>query len=229
MVEIGGMPILWHIMKIYSSQGFNDFIICLGYKGYLIKEYFANYFLHLSDVTIELDTGKVEVHKNNSEHIKMTFIDTGDNTATGGRIKRISQYIGGTFMLTYGDGVADIDLNKLLKFHRGHDKFATVTVANQPGRFGSVMLGKYDSVVKFEEKPNNDNWINGGFFVLESAVLDYIENDNTAWEREPLSKLANGGQLAAYKHEGFWKCMDTLRNKMELEDLWNNEAPWRIW
>ncbi len=229
MVEIGGMPILWHIMKIYSNQGFNDFIICLGYKGYLIKEYFANYFLHLSDVTIELDTGKIEVHKNNSEHIKMTFIDTGNNTATGGRLKRIAQYIDNTFMMTYGDGVANIDLNKLLKFHRGHSMPATITIVNSPGRFGSVSLDKYNGVTKFEENPMTDSWINGGFFVLEPDVLNYIEDDNTAWEREPLSKLATNKQLAAYRHEGFWKCMDTLRNKIELEELWNLGAPWKKW
>lgn len=232
MVEIGGMPILWHIMKIYSSQGYNEFIICLGYKGFLIKEYFANYFLHLSDVTIELSTGKITVHDCKSEKIKMTLIDTGINTQTGGRIKRVMKYIGNeTFMLTYGDGLADINIKNLLKLHKENKKLATVTAVRPPGRFGSIILGNNSEVLKFEEKPLGDrSWINGGFFVLESEVFNYINDDNTYWEREPMVNLASEGQLSAYKHEGFWKPMDTLRDKTELENLWNSgKAPWKIW
>lgn len=232
MVEIGGMPILWHIMKIYSSQGFNEFIICLGYKGFLIKEYFANYFLHLSDVTIKLSTGKIEVHDCKSEDIKMTLIDTGIQTQTGGRIKRIGKYIGNeSFMLTYGDGLANINIVDLLNFHRKNKKLATVTTVSPPGRFGALLLGKNSEVIKFEEKPLSDGgWINGGFFILEPEVLNYIKDDNTYWEREPMVNLASDGQLSAYKHEGFWKPMDTLRDKTELENLWNSgKAPWKIW
>ena len=231
MVEIGGMPILWHIMKIYSTQGFNEFIICLGYKGFLIKEYFANYFLHLSDVTIELSTGKIEVHDCKSEDIKMTLIDTGINTQTGGRIKRIGNFIDNkTFMLTYGDGLANIDLIDLLNFHKKNKKIATVTAVRPPGRFGSLILDN-DEVVEFVEKPLGDGgWINGGFFVLEPEVLNYIKDDNTFWEREPMVNLASDKQLSAYKHTGFWKPMDTLRDKNELENLWNSgQAPWKIW
>ena len=231
MVEIGGMPILWHIMKIYSSQGFNEFIICLGYKGFLIKEYFANYFLHLSDVTIELSTGKIKVHDCKSEEIKLTLIDTGISTQTGGRIKRVKEYIGDEpFMLTYGDGLADINVKDLVAFHKKSKKLATVTAVLPPGRFGSLVLNRGD-VIKFEEKPSGDGgWINGGFFVLEPEILNYIEDDNTYWEREPMANLASDGQLSAYKHEGFWKPMDTLRDKTELENLWNSgKAPWKIW
>jgi len=231
MVEIGGMPILWHIMKIYSTQGFNEFIICLGYKGFLIKEYFANYFLHLSDITIGLSTGKIEVHNCKSEDIKMTLIDTGINTQTGGRIKRIGNFIDNkTFMLTYGDGLANIDLIDLLNFHKKNKKIATVTAVRPPGRFGSLILDN-DEVVEFVEKPLGDGgWINGGFFVLEPEVLNYIKDDNTFWEREPMVNLASDKQLSAYKHTGFWKPMDTLRDKNELENLWNSgQAPWKIW
>ena len=232
MVEIGGMPILWHIMKIYSSQGYNDFIICLGYKGFLIKEYFANYFLHLSDITIELSTGKTKVHNCKSEKMTMTLIDTGINTQTGGRIKRVREYIGNeTFMLTYGDGLADININNLLKLHKENNKLATITAVRPPGRFGSLILGNNNEVIKFEEKPSGDgSWINGGFFVLEPEILNYIEDDNTYWERKPIVKLASEGQLSAYEHLGFWKPMDTLRDKTELENLWNSgKAPWKIW
>jgi len=232
MVEIGGMPILWHVMKIYSSQGFNEFIICLGYKGFLIKEYFANYFLHLSDVTIELATGKINVHDCKSEDIKMTLINTGISTQTGGRIKRVKEYIGNeTFMLTYGDGLADINIKNLLKFHKGNKKLATVTAVRPPGRFGSIILGDNNEVIKFEEKPSGDgSWINGGFFVLEPEILNYIEDDNTYWEKEPMVNLASESQLSAYEHCGFWKPMDTIRDKTELQNLWDSgKAPWKIW
>jgi glucose-1-phosphate cytidylyltransferase len=232
MVEIGGKPIIWHIMKIYSTQGFNEFIVCLGYKGFLIKEYFANYFLHLSDVTIELSTGNIKVHDCKSEDIKMTLIDTGIQTQTGGRIKRIGKYIGDeSFMLTYGDGLADINIVDLLNFHRKNKKLATVTTVSPPGRFGALVLGKNNEVTKFEEKPLSDGgWINGGFFVLEPEVLNYIADDNTFWERDPMANLALNGQLSAFKHTGFWKPMDTLRDKTELENLWNSgKAPWKIW
>jgi len=231
MVEIGGMPILWHIIKIYSTQGFNEFIICLGYKGYIIKEYFANYFLHLSDVTIELATGKINVHNCKSEDIKLTLIDTGISTQTGGRIKRVSEYIGSeTFMLTYGDGLADINIKDLLNFHKKNKKLATVTAVRPPGRFGSLILNN-NEVLRFEEKPLGDgSWINGGFFVLEPEVLNYIKDDNTFWERGPMTKLALDGQLSAYKHLGFWKPMDTIRDKIELQNLWDGgKAPWKIW
>ena len=232
MVEVGGMPILWHIMKIYSSQGYNEFIICLGYKGFLIKEYFANYFLHLSDISIELSSGNISVHNSKSEKIKITLIDTGINTQTGGRIKRVKEYIGhDAFMLTYGDGLADINIKNLIKFHKVNKKLATITAVRPPGRFGSIILGNNSEVLKFEEKPLGDgSWINGGFFVLEPEILDYIEGDDTYWERDPMSNLAINKQLSAYKHEGFWKPMDTLRDKTELDNLWNSgKAPWKIW
>jgi glucose-1-phosphate cytidylyltransferase len=231
MVEIGGMPILWHIIKIYSTQGFNEFIICLGYKGFIIKEYFANYFLHSSDVTIELSTGDIKVHDCKSESIKMTLIDTGTKTQTGGRIKRIGKYIGNkTFMLTYGDSLGNVNISDLINFHRENKKLATITAVRSPGRFGSLVLSD-NEVSKFEEKPLGDGgWINGGFFVLEPEVLNYIEDDNTYWEREPMMNLASDGQLFAFRHTGFWKPMDTLRDKHELENLWNSgNAPWKIW
>lgn len=231
MVEIGGKPILWHIIKIYSSYGFNEFIICLGYKGFLIKEYFAHYHLHLSDMTIELSTGNIEIHNSKSEEIKLTLIDTGISTQTGGRIKRVGEYIGNeAFMLTYGDGLADVNIKDLVAFHKKSKKLATVTAVMPPGRFGSLVLNK-DDVMRFEEKPIGDGgWINGGFFVLEPNVLNYIEDDNTFWEREPMVNIASAGQLSAYKHEGFWKPMDTLRDRTELENLWNSgKAPWKIW
>jgi len=232
MVEIGGKPILWHIMKIYSHYGFNDFIICLGYKGYLIKEYFANYFLHQSDITIDLKENKMEVHDCKAEAWKITLIDTGLHTMTGGRIKRIRKYLGNeSFMLTYGDGVADIDVPSLASFHKKHGKFATVTSVQPLGRFGALNLDSNGNVVSFLEKPRGDGAsINGGFFVLEPDVFDYIEGDDTLWEKEPLENLARDSQLVAFKHKGFWKPMDVLRDKMELESLWNSgKAEWKVW
>jgi len=235
MIEIGGRPILWHIMKIYSHHGFNDFIICCGYKGYLIKEYFANYFLHQADMTIDLAGNKVEIHHSHAEPWKITLVDTGLNTMTGGRIKRIEPYVNHEpFMLTYGDGVGDIDLKALLAFHRLHKQKATVTVVQPSGRFGAVQFDEQDSVkvFAFQEKPKGDGtWINGGFFVLEPEIFDYIrEGDQTIWERAPLENLAKEQQLVAFKHYGFWKPMDTLRDKMDLEDAWQkNNAKWKIW
>ncbi|MGO9016295.1 MAG: glucose-1-phosphate cytidylyltransferase [Dissulfurispiraceae bacterium] len=232
MVEIGGKPILWHIMKIYSHYGFNDFIICLGYKGYVIKEYFANYFLHQSDVTIDLSVNKLEVHNCKAEPWRITLIETGLNTNTGGRIKRIKDYVGEeTFMLTYGDGVADVDIGGLLEFHKSHDKAATITSVQPTGRYGALELDEKSRVTNFQEKPQGDGaWVNGGFFVLEPEVFDYISGDEIIWEREPLEYLASHGQLDAYKHQGFWKCMDTLRDKTELETLWSSRnAPWKKW
>jgi glucose-1-phosphate cytidylyltransferase len=232
MVEIGGKPILWHIMKIYAHYGLNDFIICLGYKGYMIKEYFANYFLHQSDVTIDLKENKMEVHDCKAEAWKITLIDTGFSTMTGGRIKRVRRYLGDeTFMLTYGDGVADVDVDALREFHRKHGKLATITSVQPSGRFGALQLDESDNVVSFLEKPRGDGAsINGGFFVLEPGVVEYIHGDETLWEKEPLENLAKENQLAAYRHDGFWKPMDTLRDKTELESLWNSgRAAWRIW
>jgi len=232
MVDIGGKPILWHIMKIYSHYGINDFVICLGYKGYMIKEYFANYFLHQSDVTIDLKENNMEVHDSKAEAWKITLVDTGLNTMTGGRIKRVQNFIGDeSFLLTYGDGVGDIDIGNLLDFHRKHGKLATVTAVQPLGRFGAINLGDKDSVLTFQEKPRGDgSWINGGFFVLEPKIFDYIHGDETYWELEPLENLAKSGQLAAYKHYGFWKPMDTLRDKTELESLWNaGKADWKVW
>jgi len=232
MLEIGGKPILWHIMKIYSHFGFNDFIICLGYKGYMIKEYFANYFIHFSDLTIDLANNHVEVHDSNCEPWKVTLIDTGINTQTGGRIKRVQKYIGNqTFMATYEDGVGDININGLLEFHRKYGKYATITAVQPPGRFGALNLSDCDNVLSFNEKPKGDKaWINGGFFVLEPEIFNYIKGDETFWEREPLENLAKDGQLVAYRHCGFWKPMDTLRDKRELEELWNSgNPPWRVW
>jgi len=232
MVEIGGKPILWHIMKIYSHYSFNDFVICLGYKGYVIKEYFANYFLHQSDVTINLKDNNMEIHQSKAEPWKITLVDTGINTMTGGRIKRIQKYIGNeSFMLTYGDGVGDIDIQALLKFHEMHKKYATVTSVQPSGRFGALNLDNKKNVLSFQEKPKGDGaWINGGFFVLEPAIFDYIHADDTVWEKEPLEKLAHDGQLVAYTHIGFWQPMDTLREKNNLEELWKTEkAPWKVW
>ncbi len=232
MIEIGSYPILWHIMKIYSYYGFNDFIICLGYKGYIIKEYFANYFIHSSDISIDLAKNKIEVMNHRSEDWKVTLIDTGFNTMTGGRIRRIKNYIGNeTFMLTYGDGVADINIKTLVEFHKKNKKYATVTVVQPSGKFGSVILEEDEQVKSFIEKPAGDGaWINGGFFVLEPDVFNYInKGDETIWEREPLENLAKDGQLHAYKHLGFWKPMDTLRDKRDLDELWNTgKAPWKI-
>jgi len=231
MVEIGGRPILWHIMKMYSKYGFNDFVILLGYKGYCIKEYFANYYLHQSDVSIDIKTGEMEVHNNFSEPWKITLIDTGLNSMTGGRIKRAQKYIGGkAFMLTYGDGVSDINIRKLVDYHREYSKKATVTAIQPAGRFGALDI-KTNLVNQFIEKPVGDgNWINGGFMVCEPEILDLLESDSTVFEKEPLQDLAKQGELCAYQHSGFWMCMDTLRDKVSLNKMWNNdEAPWKTW
>jgi glucose-1-phosphate cytidylyltransferase len=231
MVEIGGRPILWHIMKIYSAHGINDFVICLGYKGYLIKEYFANYSLHMSDVTFDFRKNTTEVHHSHAEPWRITLVDTGDATMTGGRLKRVALYIGDDdFCFTYGDGVADIDITAEVAFHRRHGRIATVATVQPPGRYGAVELDG-DRVRGFLEKPKGDGgWINGGFFVLSPRVLPYIEGDATSWEVGPLDVLAEEGQLAAYRHPGFWQPMDTLRDKNHLEDLWNRGiAPWKVW
>jgi glucose-1-phosphate cytidylyltransferase len=231
MIEIGGRPILWHIMKIYSQYGLNDFIVCCGYKSYVIKEYFANYFLHLSDVTFDLKNNKMEVHHNESEPWKVTLVDTGEDTMTGGRIKRVKKYIGDEdFCLTYGDGLADIDIPKLLEFHKSHGGLATLTAAQPPGRFGALAT-KGTVIESFKEKPMGDgNWINGGFFVLNSKVIDLISGDTTVWEKEPLEKLAESKQLHAFQHSGFWQPMDTLRDKNQLEQMWSEgRAPWKKW
>jgi len=234
MVEIGGKPILWHIMKIYSHYGFNEFIICLGYKGYLIKEYFMHYFLHNSDITIELGSNKLDVHYTNTDPFKVTLVDTGLSTKTAGRLKRIQQYVGNEeFMLTYGDGVSNVDLNELLAFHRAHGKMATTTAIQPEARFGGMELGESGIVNNFKEKPKGDgNWVNGGFFVLRPEIFKYLDGnvDGTMWEDGPLENLSRDGQLMAYKHTGFWKCMDAMRDKLELESLWqNNQAKWKIW
>ena len=231
MVEIGGMPILWHIMKIYSAQGFNEFVVCLGYKGYLIKEYFANYFLHKSDVTIDMKNNKIEVHDSQAEPWKVTLVDTGLNSMTGGRIKRIMPHVGNeTFMLTYGDGVGNINIKQLLETHKKNGKHCTVTAVQPQGRFGALEING-DTVKSFTEKPRGDgSWINGGFFVCEPDIFKHIENDATIWEKDPMEKLAAENQLTAYKHHEFWKPMDTLRDKHELETMWQSgNAPWKIW
>lgn len=230
MVDIGGRPILWHIMKIYSFHEINDFIICAGYKGYIIKEYFANYFLHMSDVTFDMSGNSMEVHRKNAEPWRVTIVDTGAKTMTGGRIKRIFDYIDGAFCCTYGDGVGDIDIKSLIAFHQQAGRLATLTGVQPPGRFGALKL-EGDSIRSFEEKPEGDgSWINGGFFVLEPAVFDYIEDDTTIWERKPLERLAAEGQLGIHKHRGFWQPMDTLRDKIELEGMWEKgNAPWKLW
>ena len=231
MVEIGGFPILWHIMKTYSHHGVNEFVICLGYKGYLIKEYFTNYFLHMSDVTIDLQSNKVDVHRNFAEPWRITLVDTGGDTQTGGRLKRIRPYLGeDDFFLTYGDGLSNIDFTKELAFHRQHGMLATIAAVQPPGRFGALDLNG-DRVAAFREKPQGDNaWINGGFFVLSPHALDHIEGDATLWEKEPLQRLASEGQLRAYRHHGFWQAMDTLRDKNNLEALWaQGDAPWKLW
>jgi len=231
MIEIGGKPILWHILKMYSYYGLNDFIICCGYKGYIIKEYFANYFLHMSDVTFKLGEGNnMEIHQNKSESWKVTCVDTGDLTMTGGRLARIKGYLKDTFCLTYGDGVSDVNISDLINFHKNNKRLATLTAVKPPGRFGALNI-KSNFVNNFQEKPQGDgSWINGGFFVLEPEVLNYIDGDDCVWEELPLRNLANKNELAAFKHSGFWRPMDTLRDKRNLEELWeNNKAPWRIW
>ncbi len=231
MIEIGGKPILWHIMKIYAFHGINEFIICCGYKGYVIKEYFANYFLHMSDVTFDMSSNKMAIHHNNAEPWKVTLVDTGEGTMTGGRLKRVKDYLGDEdFCFTYGDGVSDIDLSELLAFHAMHKKLATVTAVQPAGRFGSLNLDG-QKVRGFEEKPIGDGgWINGGFFVLSPKVIDHVANDSSVWEKEPLESLARSGELSAYLHHGFWQPMDTLRDKNHLEELWTSgKAPWKKW
>jgi glucose-1-phosphate cytidylyltransferase len=232
MVEIGGRPILWHIMKIYSSYGVNDFIVCCGYKGYVIKEYFANYSLHLSDVTIDMESNRMEVHHKKVEPWRVTLVDTGDDTLTGGRLRRVSEYVRGelAFCFTYGDGVADVDIRSLLAFHQQHGKLATVTAVQPPGRYGAL-LRNGNGVTGFQEKPPGDgSWINGGFFVLHPDVISYVQGDHIAWEGAPLESIAREGELQAYEHRGFWQPMDTLRDKAQLEHLWaSGKAPWKIW
>lgn len=232
MIEIGGKPMLWHIMKLYSAHGVNDFVICCGYKGYVIKEYFANYFLHMSDVTFDMQDNRMEVHQRNAEPWRVTLVDTGDETLTGGRLKRVADYVKDeeAFCFTYGDGVADVDISALLAFHKQHGKRATVTAVQPPGRYGA--LDMQDSTVKgFVEKPKGDGgWINGGFFVLSPVCLDYVQNDASSWEGEPLTRLATEGELKAFEHTGFWQPMDTLRDKNHLESLWAaGNAPWKCW
>jgi glucose-1-phosphate cytidylyltransferase len=232
MIEIGGKPILWHILKIYSAHGINDFIICLGYRGYVIKEYFANYFLHMSDVTFDMSRNAMEVHQNSAEPWRVTLVDTGEATMTGGRLRRVAPYLKNEdcFCFTYGDGVGDVDVGKSIQFFREQEVLATLTATQAPGRFGALQIDSA-RVRSFHEKPHGDGaWINGGFFVLSPKVIDYISSDETTWEREPLERLAGEGQLAAYRHHGFWQPMDTLRDKNELEALWaRGAAPWRIW
>ncbi|MBN1185182.1 MAG: glucose-1-phosphate cytidylyltransferase [Bacteroidales bacterium] len=233
MVEIGGKPILWHIMKIFSAYGFNEFIICCGYKGYMIKEYFTNYFIHQADITVDLGKNNVEIHRSMAEPWKITMVDTGLDTMTGGRIKRVHEYIGEqTFMLTYGDGVGNIDIRALNEFHVRNKKLATVTAVQPSGRFGALHLSNDNSVISFMEKPKPEGaWINGGFFVLEPGIFDYItEGDNTIWERAPLENLAKKDELKAFKHTGFWRPMDTQRDRIELNNFWNTgKADWKIW
>jgi len=231
MVEIGGRPILWHVMKIYAAHGIMDFVVCLGYKGYLIKEYFANYFLHMSDVTFDMSKNKMEVHEGKAEPWKVTLVDTGDNTQTGGRLGRVRRYLDdSTFCMTYGDGVSDVNIKALLAFHRQHGKRATVTAVQPPGRFGAMEIDG-NAVHHFLEKPKGgEGWINGGFFVLEPGVLDLISGDETYWEKSPMETLAQQSELQAYRHHGFWQPMDTMRDKTLLENLWvSGKAPWKVW
>ena len=233
MIEIGGKPILWHIMKTYSAHGINEFVICCGYKGYVIKEYFANYFLHMSDVTFDMSKNQMEVHQRYSEPWKVTLVDTGDETMTGGRLKRVAQYLDDEepFCFTYGDGVSDVNISTLLEFHFAHGLQATLTATYPPGRFGALDINVDNRVTSFVEKPKGDGgMINGGFFVLSPKVINLIEGDTTVWERAPLERLAESGQLAAYQHQGFWQPMDTLRDKIHLEELWDSgKAPWKVW
>jgi glucose-1-phosphate cytidylyltransferase len=231
MVEIGGKPILWHIMKIFSAHGINDFIICLGYKGYMIKEYFANYFLHMSDVTIDLSKNRVDIHNNYCEPWRVTLVDTGEMTATGGRLKRVGPYLSEEdFCFTYGDGVSDINIRQLIDFHKQRQVLATITAVKPPGRFGALDI-EGNRIRHFQEKPRGDgSWINGGFFVLSPKVLEYIETDQSPWENVPIQRLVQENQLCAYEHTGFWMAMDTMRDKMRLEELWtSNAAPWKVW
>ena len=231
MIEVGGKPVLWHIMKTYSAHGINDFVVCCGYKGYVIKEYFANYFLHMSDVTFDMRNNKMEVHQQSAEPWRVTLVDTGETTMTGGRIKRVAEHIGDEdFCCTYGDGISDVNITELIKFHKQHGKLATLTATQPPGRFGALALSG-NEVLNFQEKPHGDgSWINGGFFVLSPQVLNYIAGDETVWEREPMERLAKEGQIAAHFHSGFWQPMDTLRDKMHLEELWaSGNALWKTW
>jgi glucose-1-phosphate cytidylyltransferase len=231
MIDIGNKPILWHIMKIYSHYGLNDFVICCGYKGYVIKEYFANYFLHNSDVTFDMKTNSMEVHQNSAEPWKVTVVDTGDNTLTGGRLKRVARYLGNEdFCFTYGDGVGDVNIAELVKCHKSEKRLATVTATQPPGRFGQLHI-EGSRVSTFLEKPHGDGaYINGGFFVLNPKVIDYIDGDLTTWEREPMERLAREGQMSVFCHDGFWQPMDTLRDKIHLEELWKSgKAPWKVW
>jgi glucose-1-phosphate cytidylyltransferase len=232
MIEIGGMPILWHIMKLYSAHGVNEFVICCGYKGYIIKEYFANYFLHMSDVTFDMANNRMEVHHQNVEAWKVTLVDTGEDTLTGGRLKRVADYIrhDDVFCFTYGDGVSDVDIRQSIQFHRQHGRLATVTAVQPPGRYGALERAG-NQVTGFIEKPRGDGGlINGGFFVLSPGCLDLLKNDQTSWEGEPVTQLAQMNQMMAFEHHGFWQPMDTLRDKNMLEDLWNSgRAPWKIW
>jgi len=231
MVEVGGRPVLWHVMKTYSAHGIHEFVICLGYKGYMIKEYFANYFLHMSDVTFDLRENRMDVHHRHAEPWRVTLVDTGEETMTGGRLKRIREYVGEeSFCFTYGDGLSDVKVPELIAFHRRQGKLATITAVQPPGRFGALDL-QQNLITGFREKPQGDGgWINGGFFVLEPRALDAIEGDRTLWEREPLERLARDGQLAAFRHLGFWQPMDTLRDKLLLESLWaSGKAPWKVW
>ena len=233
MIEIGGMPILWHILKLYSAYGVNDFVICCGYKGYVIKEYFANYFLHMSDVTFDMSQNAMEVHRRNAEPWKITLIDTGADTMTGGRLKRVAQYVKDeeAFCFTYGDGVSNVNIAELIDFHKSHGKKATLTAVYPPGRFGAIDIRRDHSVSSFKEKPKGDGgMINGGFFVLSPKVIDLIKDDLTIWEREPLENLAKESEMMAYQHHGFWQPMDTLRDKNYLEELWTlGNAPWKVW
>ena len=230
MIEIGGKPILWHIMKIYAAHGINDFIVCLGYKGYLIKEYFANYFLHQSDVTFDLAENRMEVHERHAEPWRVTLVDTGEATMTGGRLKRVARFLDDDFCMTYGDGVANVDVRKLIAFHRTQKTLATLTAVQPPGRFGALAMTG-NRITSFQEKPQGDGgWINGGFFVLSPKVIDHIADDTTTWEREPMERLARDGQMSAYLHQGFWQPMDTLRDKIQLDGLWQTgKAPWKVW
>jgi glucose-1-phosphate cytidylyltransferase len=232
MVEIGGKPVLWHIMKIYSAHGINDFIVCCGYKGYVIKEYFANYFLHMSDVTFDMENNQMQVHQRKAEPWKVTLVDTGDNTMTGGRLKQVADYVRDekAFCFTYGDGVGDVNITELISFHKAENVKATLTATIPPGRFGALEVSGH-KVDNFREKPKGDDaMINGGFFVLSPEVIDYIDDDTTIWERDPLERLTKEGQLAAFLHHGFWQPMDTLRDKNHLEELWQtDQAPWKVW
>ena len=232
MVEIGGYPILWHIMKYYSSWGLNDFIVCLGYKGYLIKEYFSNYFLHTSDVSIDVKSNSIDLLKNKGEDWKITLVDTGNDSSTGGRLKKVSDYIEKErFCFTYGDGLSNINISELIKFHHEHNKFVTVSAVIPPARYGNMIINEKNSVIDFKEKPKSENnYVNGGYFIIEPEALKFIEGDYTAWEGEPMMKLSSESQLMAFKHDDFWQPMDTLREKNYLENLWTtNKAPWKIW